>query len=94
MKREDKAGVILICTYVDDILYIGDRKALKKFTHEIQKHFNIVEGGMLDEYIGCEIKKINDNEIILKQLNLIRKIKRNFEMHLDASRSYQIPVGT
>ena len=64
---------------MDDTLFIGDRKAFEKFIHEIQKHFNIVEEVALDEYIWCELKKVNDNEIIMKQSNLIKKIKRNFK---------------
>ena len=35
LKREDKAGVVLICIYVDDALCMKDRKALEKFTDEI-----------------------------------------------------------
>ena len=39
------------------------------------------------------MKKINDNETIMKQSNLIRKIERNFEMDMYTSRTYQTSVG-
>ena len=84
----------MICIYVDDTLCIGDEKALEKFISEIKSYFNIIEEGTLDEYVGCELKKISENEITMMQSNLIKKIKRNFEEEIDTLREYRTPAST
>ena len=68
----------MVCIYLDDTLCIGDTESLKTFTKEIKKYFNNVEEGTLEEYVGCELRKLNKEELIMKQSNLLQKIKRNF----------------
>ena len=93
LKREDKSGAVLVCIYVDNILCIGDREALEKFTNQMTEYFNIVEEGTLEEYVGFKLRKVSEKEIIMKQTNIIRKINRNFEADIKMTRNYQTPAG-
>ena len=50
--KKDESGTIIICLYVDDLLCIGDKKAIEKFKRDIKKFFNTKEEVTFDEYVG------------------------------------------
>ena len=63
------------------------------FTEETQKYFKIVEEGTLEEYVGCKLRKLNKEELFMKQSNLIEKIERNFKEEISNTMVYQTPAG-
>ena len=45
LMRNDQNGKIIVCLYIDDTMYVGDKKALDTFKKEIKKCFVMkVEG--------------------------------------------------
>ena len=36
LMRNDQNGTIIICLYIDNTLYVGDKKALEAFKNEIK----------------------------------------------------------
>ena len=64
MQRKDENGIIIICIYVDDVLQIGDKLAIEKFSEEIKNIFTVKSAGSLDDYLGCEIKFDDKGAII------------------------------
>ena len=65
-------GTIIIYLYIDDMLCVGDKKALNIFKKEIKEHFVTKEEGKVDNYVGFMIKRNNDG--ILLQQSELRKL--------------------
>ena len=88
--RNDQNGTIIACLYIDDTLYVGDKKVLDTFKKEIKKYFVTKEDSKVEDDMGCMIKKINGG-ILLHQSNLINKIKLQFEQEIKDIRDYRTP---
>ena len=65
LMRDDDNGSVVLCVYIDDTLCAGHKKALKVFKEELKNFFATKEEGKLDEYVGCQIKRINEKCIIM-----------------------------
>ena len=51
LMRNDQNRTIIICLYTDDMLYIGDKKALDTFKKEIKEYCVTKEEGKVDDYV-------------------------------------------
>ena len=76
LMRNDKSRTVIVCLYIDDALYVGDKKLLDTFKKVINEHFVTKEEGKVDDCVGCMIERINGG-IILHQSDLIKKISFN-----------------
>ena len=92
MKR-DNNGTCIICVYVDDCLITGDKRAVEQAKLDIKSKFDVRELGPVDEYIGCNIKKIDDSKIKLEQPDMIKKIKKEFGKDVEHMRPSETPMG-
>ena len=70
-------GAVILCLYVDDMLEVGDKPAVKAFKKEIKKFFNTKEEGTLDEYVGCEVTR-KGNGIHMFQINIMYNLEKEF----------------
>ena len=83
MQRNNDDGTLIICIYVDDILQIGDKKAIDKFGEEIKNIFTVKSVGDLDDYLECEIRFDKDNEgAIIYQPHIIKKLETKFNKQI------------
>ena len=77
--RNDKNGTVIVHLYINDMLGVGDKKALDIFKKKIKEHFATKEEGKVDDYVGCMIKRIKGG-ILLHQSDQIKEIKLQFEL--------------
>ena len=94
LMRENEGGSVVICVYIDDTLCAGHKEALTLFKQELKTYFATKEEGKLEEYVGCQIKKINEKCIIMHQTELLKKIERTFGADLEQMTSRGMPFGT
>ena len=90
LMRNDQKGTIIVCLYIDDTIYVGDKKALDTFKKEIKEYFVTKEEGRVEHYGQCMIKRINGG-ILLHQSDLIKKIELQFEQEIKDIRGYRTP---
>ena len=90
--RNDKNGTVIVHLYIDDMLGVGDKKALDIFKKKIKEHFATKEEGKVDDYVGCMIKRIKGG-ILLHQSDQIKKIELQFEQEIKDIQDYQPPVA-
>ena len=54
-------GLIIIISWVDDLLLCGKKEAVLKEKEELLKHFDCDDIGELNEYVGCKIERTEDS---------------------------------
>ena len=94
LMRKNSRGSVVLCVYIDDTLCAGHKEALKLFKEELKTFFATKEEGKLEEYVGCQIKKINEKCIIMHQTELLNKIERIFGEDIKNMASRDMPFGT
>ena len=90
LMRNDQNRIVIICLYIDETFYIGDKKAIDIFKKEIKEHFVTKTEGKVDDYVGSMIKRINSG-ILLYQSDLIKKIELQFEQEIKDIQDYRTP---
>ena len=63
-------------------------------TIELKTFFATKEEGKMDEYVGCQIKQINKDCLIMHQMELVRKLERIFHDDIEALKNRKILLGT
>ena len=94
LMRKNDAGTVVICVYNNDALCVGEKDALDQFKKELRTFFATKEEGTMDKYVGCQIKRINDDCMIMHQTDLLKKIERIFSKDIKKLSSREMPFGT
>ena len=78
--RKNDKGIVIILTYVDDNLCIGNGNALKQMLEEIPRHgLQITIEDKLTDYLSCEIQLNDDrSKAWIGQPHMIKKIIKTF----------------
>ena len=88
--REDKNGTVYLGLYVDDVLLIGDSKAIDAAIKDVKLKYSIKELGRMYEYVGCTI--IPDTEkLYMIQPDLIKKMCISFKNQIENLQKYNTP---
>ena len=85
--------ISVVCVYVDNILCIGDRRAIDLIKEELSKYFSVKDKGQMEEYVGCSVLPNSIRDIILHQPYLIKKINREFGEELKYVRAVTTPAA-
>ena len=93
LKRIDEKGTIIVLVYVDDILCIGDRKAIDHIKVELAKYFSVKDEGEMQEYVGCSVVKNKLGNIVMHQPHLIKRLKKEFGDEMKTVRVPATPAG-
>ena len=64
--KENENSIIIICLHIDNMLYIKNKLAIKKFKREIKEHFVTKKEGAVNEYVGCMIKRVKSGVIYIR----------------------------
>ena len=72
-------GLVIIASWVDDLLICGNEKAVMNAKKELFSHLKCDDVGELTEYVGCKITR-NSDSIQLTQPVLIQSFKDEFEL--------------
>ena len=77
MTRTNDKGVVTLFIYVDDVLIVGDKEAIKSTIEDIETKFEIRKEGQLNDYLGC-IVKFGDKETRIHQPHSLKKLENKF----------------
>ncbi|XP_020533827.1 uncharacterized mitochondrial protein AtMg00810-like [Jatropha curcas] len=68
VKKEGKSDFIIICLYVDDIIYTSSSNSLMdKFKSQIMSEFEMSDMGLLHYFLGLEVYQVEDGIFILQR---------------------------
>ena len=82
MRKKDEIRGIVVCLYIDNTLYVGNKNAIEKFKRDIKKFFVTKEEGEVT------FRKKQDT-ICLHQTDIIKKNERLFEKEIENTRHYK-----
>ena len=90
-----KKGMIVLF-YIDECILIADDKSLiQQFIHSLKhgiEKFDFTDEGLMDKYLGVEIKKLDGNEFILHQPFLIQRILDLLNVTAESYNKRDVPV--
>ena len=80
MKKQGKSDFIIICLYVDDIIYISSSNSLlDKFKSQMMSEVEMSDMGLLHYLLGLEVYRVED-EIFISQRKYVKDIRSKFSM--------------
>ena len=80
VKTNDKGEFLILCLYVDDLLFTGNsEKMFAKFKQSMFKEFEMTDNGLVSYFLGIEVKQENDG-IFISQKKYMREILEKFKM--------------
>jgi len=81
-----------VLLYVDDSVFIGNRKDIDDSLNDIQKEFTVTIEGGLNDFLGCSILRYDNNPICwLQQPHLIEKLEKNFKGYIGDKKQPMTP---
>ena len=55
--KMDDAGFVALALWVDDVLAVGDKKAIEQARQIIKKHYEVKEISEVKDYVGCTLER-------------------------------------
>ena len=92
LKRKGKRGTCYLMIYVDDCFITREKTTVTEALNEIERHFDIKRSRDIEDFIGCSIT-IRENDIILSQPDLIKKLMMTFGEDVKKMKQYNIPAS-
>jgi len=90
-KRKD-GRILMVGTYVDDLLVVGTDRDIGKFATSLGETFDLQYQGELSYYLGIQFHKTNDGSIFIYQKKYISEIEDRFSKHLEGTYPRRIPM--
>lgn len=83
--RRNELGIVIVLTYVDDNLCIGEKKGLKRMLEEVvEQGLKITVEEVLTDYLSCEIKlDPTKTKAWIGQPHMVKKIIKTFETEVN-----------
>ncbi|KAK9148869.1 hypothetical protein Scep_007626 [Stephania cephalantha] len=80
VKKEGKSDFIIICLYVDDIIYTSSSSSLlNKFKSQMMHEFEMSDMGLLHYFLGLEVSQVEDG-VFLSQRKYANDLLNKFGM--------------
>ncbi|RDY12724.1 putative mitochondrial protein, partial [Mucuna pruriens] len=80
LKKFDNCNILLVCLYVDDLIFTGNNLNLfEDFKKVMSCEFEMTDIGLMSYYLGLEVKQMN-NDIFVSQENYAKKVLEKFKM--------------
>ncbi|KAK9101268.1 hypothetical protein Scep_024698 [Stephania cephalantha] len=80
VKKEGKSDLIIICLYVDDIIYTSSSSSLlNKFKSQMMHEFEMSDMGLLHYFLGLEVSQVEDG-VFLSQRKYANDLLNKFGM--------------
>ncbi|XP_052172111.1 uncharacterized mitochondrial protein AtMg00810-like [Diospyros lotus] len=80
VKKEGKNDLIIVCLYVDDIIYPSSSSSLvDEFKSQMMNEFEMSDMGLLHYFLGLEVHQAEDG-IFLSQRKYVRDLLSKFSM--------------
>ena len=77
MKRNHQGEFLIICLYVDELLYRGSSTA--KFKATMFNEFEMTDNGLMSYFLGIKVKQQQDG-IFISQKKYMKEILEKFKM--------------
>ena len=94
LMHKSSIGTVVICVNINNTLCTGDKRSLDVFKGELRTFFATKEEGTMDEYVGCQIKRVNKKCIIIHQSDQLNKLRRIFEEDIEDLKSREMSFGS
>lgn len=73
--------MLLVCIYVDDIMYLSSSQTMvEEFKLEMQKAFEMSDLGLLNYFLGLEVKQ-SENGVFIVQRRYVEETLKLFKMN-------------
>ena len=93
MKRSHQGEFLIICFYVDDLLYTGSSDEMLAESKEAMfNELEMTDNGLMSYFLGIEVKQQQD-EIFISQKKYIKEILEKFKMSNCNSVNISIATG-
>jgi hypothetical protein len=80
MKKKEKGEILIVCVYVDDLIYTGNDKLMfQEFKTMMMKEFAMTDLGKMRYFLGIEVLQ-SCNGIFIGQKKYIKDMLSKFEM--------------
>lgn len=80
MKLNQNGDMLLVCLYVDDLIFTGNNlKMFDNFKRAMAKEFEMTDIRLMSYYLGIEVKQ-KDDDIFISQKGYAKEILKKFEM--------------
>jgi hypothetical protein len=80
MKKNHRGEFLIICLYVDDLLYTGNNSEMfKEFKQSMFREFEMTDNGLMSYFLGIEVKQQHDG-IFISQKKYMKEILEKFKM--------------
>ena len=89
-------GTCIICCYVDDLAFFGNKSAIDDAVKKLRQEFNMKFVGDLKEYVGCATRFENrkgQKVAYLTQPDIINKMLKKFSKEFCKMGKYKVPSG-
>ena len=94
LRRNNIDGEVILCLYVDDVLCVGDGKAVANTASEMGAKFSIKNQGPLTEYVGCKfISNVDRSKVWVTQPDLIKRLEAKFGSRVSTMQVYSTPAA-
>lgn len=92
MKKNHRGEFLIICLYVDHLLYTGNSSEMfKEFKQSMFREFDMTDNGLMSYFLGIEVKQQHDG-IFVSQKKSMKEILEKFKM--ESCNSVNTPVET
>jgi len=80
VKSNKEGGIIIVCLYVDDLIFTSNNPALiSEFREAMISHFEMTDLGLMSYFLGIEVTQ-TDGEIFISQKKYAGDILKKFKM--------------
>ena len=78
VKREGTRYFLVICLYVDDLIYMGtNKKLVEDFKKAILKEFEMTDLGLMKYFLGFQVRQ-STGEVFICQESTLKICLKNF----------------
>ena len=78
-------GLVMIVSWIDDNLIIGNGANMKNIKHELMERFDCEDCGVFDELLGCKITSLESGRVKFTQDVLLQSFKDEFDIPKQSS---------
>jgi hypothetical protein len=93
--RKEENSFVMIIVYVDDCLITGTSDAvINKTIEAIESRFKIKNLGFPEKFLGIQISRKTNGDLVLHQTDAVNKVLKNYRMEeANAQSTPMIPLG-
>ena len=80
MRKEGTQDFLIVCLYVDDLIYTGNNpKMVKNFKSAMMKEYEMTDLGLMKYFLGIQVQQ-SKGEIFISQEKYVEDLLKRFQM--------------